>query len=151
MSLPQIHEAVNDCSAVVQAAAHAESGTRLVELEVSVSVLLVAAICCEPMGTQKCCGAALYCFLVVPLCNANQASLLQVNHTALQMQEAKLSAEVAALKEEVASLKAGLSSVEQHTTELEQQLASEAETGKATLEALEKQSETLQVGHPTAA
>ena len=63
----------------------------------------------------------------------------------LQQQEAKLSAEVTALHEEVASLKTRLDSAEQHATELEQQLASEAETGKATLEALEKQSETLQV------
>ena len=50
-----------------------------------------------------------------------------------------------ALHEEVASLKTRAVNAEQHATELEQQLASEVETGKATLEALEKQSETLQV------
>jgi len=70
---------------------------------------------------------------------------LQEKHTSLQQQEAKLSGEVAALQEEVASLKTRAVNAEQHATELEQQLASEAETGKATLEALEKQSETLQV------
>jgi septal ring factor EnvC (AmiA/AmiB activator) len=70
---------------------------------------------------------------------------LQGKHTSLQEQEAKLSAEVTALHEEVASLKTRAVNAEQHATELEQQLASEAETGKATLEALEKQSETLQV------
>lgn len=70
---------------------------------------------------------------------------LQEKHTSLQQQEAKLSGEVAALHEEVASLRTRAVNAEQHATELEQQLASEAETGKATLEALEKQSETLQV------
>ena len=63
----------------------------------------------------------------------------------LQQQDVKLSAEVTALTEEVASLKTLLSSAEQQTVELQQQLASEVETGKASLEALEKQSETLQV------
>ena len=63
----------------------------------------------------------------------------------LQQQDAKLSAEVTALTEEVASLKTLLSSAEQQTVELQQQFVSEVETGKATLEALEKQSEILQV------
>lgn len=71
--------------------------------------------------------------------------VLQERHTSLQQQEAKLSAEVKALNEEVASLKASLASAEQRATELEQQLASEAETGKAAKEAFEKQSQTLQV------
>jgi len=70
---------------------------------------------------------------------------LQEKHTSLQQQEAKLSAEVTALHEEVASLKTRVVSAEQHATELKQQLASEAETGRANLEALEKQSEILQV------
>lgn len=75
---------------------------------------------------------------------------MQANHADLQQQEAALSGRVAALDEEVASLKASLSSAEQQVSDLEQQLASHAETHQATLEALEKQAETLQVCYTVA-
>lgn len=52
---------------------------------------------------------------------------------------------MSALDAEVESLKASLSSAEQQVSDLEQQLASHAETHQATLEALQKQAETLQV------
>ena len=72
---------------------------------------------------------------------------LQANHADLQKQEAALCSRVTALDEEVESLKASLSSAEGQVSDLEQQLASHAETHQATLEALEKQAETLQVCH----
>ena len=50
-----------------------------------------------------------------------------------------------ALDEELESSKASLFKAEKQVTDLQQQLESHAETHQATLEALEKQAETLQV------
>ena len=83
----------------------------------------------------------------MPICKwSRQLRLpLQATHAELQKQETALSGKVTTLDEEVERLKAGLSKAEQQVSDLEQQLASHAETHQATLEALEKQAETLQV------
>lgn len=75
---------------------------------------------------------------------------LQANHSELQKQNSALSSTVTALNQEVESLKASLSTAEQQVSDFQQQLATHAETHQATLEALEKQAETLQVRHMSA-
>lgn len=70
---------------------------------------------------------------------------LQADHAELQKQNTALSGTVTALNEEVESLKASLCTAEQQVSDFQQQLAAHGETHQATLEALEKQAETLQV------
>ena len=65
----------------------------------------------------------------------------------MQEQEAKLSAEVGSLKKEVASLKASLSKAQQQATELDQRLDAQMAQARSTVEALQKQAESLRVGY----
>lgn len=85
------------------------------------------------------------------VCCIRAPCALQANHAELQKQHTALSSTVTVLNEEVESLKASLSTAEQQVSDFQQQLATHGETHQATLEALEKQAETLQVNCMSAA
>ena len=118
----------------------------LVCLHVPASPLSEGHFTCFTQSQQSLSTFASY-VACVPYClqTPDLSVLLQETHAELQKQEIALSSRVTALDEEAESLKAILTKAEKQVSDLEQQLASHAETHQATLEALEKQAETLQV------